>query len=37
MTPTEVEQLPDHIYKVFVRHMQKEAAEIRKLAAKRRR
>jgi hypothetical protein len=35
MTPDEVERLPDHIYKAFVLHMEREASEIKK-AAKRR-
>jgi hypothetical protein len=35
MHPKEVEALPDDIYKAFVRHMEREAAEIKK-AAKRR-
>ena len=35
MSPAEVEALPDHVYKAFVRHMEREASEIKKAAAKR--
>ena len=34
MKPLEVEALPDKIYAAFVRHMEREAYEIKKAAAK---
>jgi len=36
MTPAEVEELPDDVYRAFVRYMQREAYEIEK-ASKRKR
>ena len=36
MTPAEVEQLDDDVYVAFVRLMEREAAEMKRAAAKRR-
>lgn len=36
MTPAEVDALGDHVYRAFVRHMEREAYEIKRAAAKRR-
>ncbi len=36
MTPSEVDALPDYVYRAFVLHMEREAYDIKRAAAKRR-
>ena len=35
MTPQQVDALDGHVYRAFVRHMEREAYEIKRAAAKR--